>query len=219
MIVMQIRLKIQVCQRGCDPLVACSQPGLASACQPMHTIVEVIQLVYMEQDPVKVNGVNGLSRRLSLDQKLLNCAVAHSPWGAVFLKPLPRPVWQRPSKIPAEVGQVPAKASDIESVTLYYLQEFCFLLPGLVFFRQGIIHSVKGHSFKALISQALVAWQRRETQFNNRAVTGGNQVITAVSLCSITQVSGLKPFQCKPNKYKNILKNEKESVGKKTGEG
>lgn len=43
-------------------------------------------------------------------------------------------------------------------------RSYVFLPPGLVASRQGIIHSVKGHSFKVLIFKAVVS-RKGETQF------------------------------------------------------
>lgn len=56
----------------------------------------------------------------------------------------------------------PHQKADVSQCIIY--RSYAFLLAGHVAFRQGIIHSGKGHSFKVLIFKAVVARKtKRET--------------------------------------------------------
>lgn len=73
-------------------------------------------------------------------------------------------------------------------------RNYVFLLPGLVAFRQCIIHPTKGHSFRVLIFKAVVAGKKRpRPALAAGQLLGGKRTVTLSPSASIVGAFRQKP--------------------------
>ena len=77
-----------------------------------------------------------------------------------FLRALDRVSETRVTIVTEAALLQPHQKSQVAQCIIY--RSYVFLLPGLVAFRQRIVHPLEGHSFKVLIFKAVVAEKKKD---------------------------------------------------------